>query len=52
MYSRRRGTPPKNVITHTAAVLARPGFVAAVPGDARRPGDILGSPVQGMYSRP
>jgi hypothetical protein len=32
------------VISHTAAVLARPGRVAAVPGDVRCPGDILASP--------
>jgi hypothetical protein len=32
------------VISHTAALLARPGSIAAVPGDARRPQDILGNP--------
>jgi len=32
------------VISHTAALVARPGRVAAVPGDARRPQDILASP--------
>ena len=32
------------VISHTAALLARPGSVAAVPGDVRCPEDILASP--------
>ena len=32
------------VISHAAALLASPGRVAAVPGDAHRPGDILTSP--------
>src|SRR5712664_507893 len=32
------------VISHTAALLARPGQVGAVPGDARCPADILASP--------
>ena len=32
------------VISHTAALLARPGRVAAVPGDLCRPEDILASP--------
>jgi hypothetical protein len=31
------------VISHTAALLARPGKIAAVPGDARYPQDILAS---------
>lgn len=32
------------VITHAAALLASPGQVAAVPGDASHPGEILASP--------
>jgi hypothetical protein len=32
------------VISHTAALLASPGRVAAVPGDVRRPDDILAAP--------
>jgi len=32
------------VISHTTALLARPGSVAAVPGDVRCPQDILASP--------
>jgi hypothetical protein len=32
------------VISHAAALLTSPGRVAAVPGDARCPGDILASP--------
>jgi hypothetical protein len=32
------------VISHTSALLASPGRVAAVPGDVRRPGDILSAP--------
>jgi S-adenosyl methyltransferase len=32
------------VISHAAALLTSPGRVAAVPGDARRPQDILASP--------
>jgi hypothetical protein len=32
------------VISHAAALLARPGRVGAVPGDVRRPEDILASP--------
>lgn len=32
------------VISHTAALLARPGRVAAVPGDVRYPWDILATP--------
>jgi hypothetical protein len=32
------------VISHTAALLTSPGRVAAVPGDARCPRDILASP--------
>ena len=32
------------VILHATALLTSPGRVAAVPGDARRPGDILTSP--------
>ena len=32
------------VIAHAAALLASPGKVAAVPGDASRPGEILASP--------
>jgi hypothetical protein len=32
------------VISHAVALLASPGRVAAVPGDAARPGDILASP--------
>jgi hypothetical protein len=32
------------VIAHTAALLAYPGRVGAVPGDVRRPADILASP--------
>jgi hypothetical protein len=32
------------VITHAAALLARPGRVAAVPGDALRPEEVLASP--------
>jgi hypothetical protein len=32
------------VISHTAAILARPGQVAAVAGDVRCPGEILASP--------